>query len=142
MQKRTLGTSGLEVSALGLGCMGMSTSYGRVPDKQEMISLLRAAVDRGHQIDPAVLGDPDRRHVQMPELVRACDPEEPGPPSAIQPPAALDQAALAHDPQHALAVDRPPELARDERCDHPVAVGLVGLRDRDDRRLDAIGRRR
>lgn len=47
MQKRTLGRSGLEVSALGLGCMGMSASYGRVPDKQEMISLLRAAVDRG-----------------------------------------------------------------------------------------------
>ena len=47
MQKRTLGRSGLEVSALGLGCMGMSTSYGRIPDKQEMISLLRAAVDRG-----------------------------------------------------------------------------------------------
>jgi len=47
MQKRTLGRSGLEVSALGLGCMGMSTSYGRTPDKQEMISLLRAAVDRG-----------------------------------------------------------------------------------------------
>ncbi len=47
MQKRKLGTSGLEVSALGLGCMGMSASYGRIPDKQEMISLLRAAVDRG-----------------------------------------------------------------------------------------------
>ena len=47
MQKRTLGRSGLEVSTLGLGCMGMSTSYGRTPDKQEMISLLRAAVDRG-----------------------------------------------------------------------------------------------
>ena len=45
MQKRKLGN--LEVSALGLGCMGMSTSYGRIPDKQEMISLLRAAVDRG-----------------------------------------------------------------------------------------------
>lgn len=47
MKKRTLGSSGLEVSALGLGCMGMSASYGRIPDKQEMISLLRAAVDRG-----------------------------------------------------------------------------------------------
>jgi aryl-alcohol dehydrogenase-like predicted oxidoreductase len=47
MQKRTVGNSGLEVSALGLGCMGMSTSYGRIPDKQEMISLLRAAVERG-----------------------------------------------------------------------------------------------
>ena len=47
MQKRRLGKSGLEVSALGLGCMGMSYGYGPAPDKQEMISLLRAAVDRG-----------------------------------------------------------------------------------------------
>ena len=45
MQKRKLGK--LEVSALGLGCMGMSASYGRIPDKQEMISLLRAAFERG-----------------------------------------------------------------------------------------------
>lgn len=45
MQKRTLGS--LEVSALGLGCMGMSSSYGQPPDRQEMISLIRAAVDRG-----------------------------------------------------------------------------------------------
>jgi aryl-alcohol dehydrogenase-like predicted oxidoreductase len=47
VQKRKLGNSGLEVSALGLGCMGMSMSYGPPGDKQEMISLLRAAVDRG-----------------------------------------------------------------------------------------------
>jgi aryl-alcohol dehydrogenase-like predicted oxidoreductase len=47
MQKRKLGTSGLEVSALGLGCMGMSFSYGPPKDKQEMIALLHAAVDRG-----------------------------------------------------------------------------------------------
>jgi aryl-alcohol dehydrogenase-like predicted oxidoreductase len=47
MQKRKLGTSNLEVSALGLGCMGMSFSYGPPKDKQEMASLLRAAVDRG-----------------------------------------------------------------------------------------------
>jgi aryl-alcohol dehydrogenase-like predicted oxidoreductase len=47
MQKRTLGKSGLEVSAIGLGCMGMSFSYGPPKDKQEMITLLRAAVDRG-----------------------------------------------------------------------------------------------
>src|ERR1041384_7690724 len=47
MKKRKLGNSGLEVSALGLGCMGMSMSYGPAGDKQEMISLLRAAVDRG-----------------------------------------------------------------------------------------------
>jgi aryl-alcohol dehydrogenase-like predicted oxidoreductase len=47
MQKRKLGKSGLEVSAVGLGCMGMSFSYGPPADKQEMISLLRAAVERG-----------------------------------------------------------------------------------------------
>ncbi len=47
MEKRKLGKSNLEVSALGLGCMGMSFSYGEPKDKQEMISLLRTAVDRG-----------------------------------------------------------------------------------------------
>ena len=47
MQKRQLGKSGLEVSALGLGCMGMSHGYGPAGDKQEMISLLRTAVARG-----------------------------------------------------------------------------------------------
>jgi aryl-alcohol dehydrogenase-like predicted oxidoreductase len=47
MEKRRLGNTGLEVSATGLGCMGMSQSYGPSPDRQEMISLIRAAVDRG-----------------------------------------------------------------------------------------------
>jgi aryl-alcohol dehydrogenase-like predicted oxidoreductase len=47
MQKRKLGNSHLEVSALGLGCMGMSFSYGPPADKQEMISLMRSAVERG-----------------------------------------------------------------------------------------------
>ncbi len=47
MQKRNLGKSNLEVSALGFGCMGMSFSYGVAHDKQEMIALLRTAVDRG-----------------------------------------------------------------------------------------------
>jgi len=47
MEKRKLGNSNLEVSALGLGCMGMTSSYGQAPDRQEMISLLRAAVERG-----------------------------------------------------------------------------------------------
>jgi len=47
MQRRKLGSSGLEVSALGLGCMGMSFSYPPFPARQEMISLIRAAVDRG-----------------------------------------------------------------------------------------------
>ena len=47
MQKRKLGNSNLEVSALGLGCMGMSFSYGSPKDIKEMISLIRSAVDRG-----------------------------------------------------------------------------------------------
>ena len=47
MQKRTLGNSNLEVSALGLGCMGMSAGYGPAGDKQEMIALIRSAVERG-----------------------------------------------------------------------------------------------
>jgi len=47
MQKRKLGNSGLEVSALGLGCMGMSFSYGVVHDEKEMISLMHKAVDMG-----------------------------------------------------------------------------------------------
>lgn len=47
IQKRKLGNSGLEVSALGLGCMGMSWSYGPAKDKQEMIALIRSAVEKG-----------------------------------------------------------------------------------------------
>lgn len=47
MQKRKLGKSNLEVSALGLGCMGMSFGYGPAADKQEMIALIRTAVERG-----------------------------------------------------------------------------------------------
>src|SRR3989454_10447907 len=47
MKKRKLGRSNLEVSAVGLGCMGMSFGYGPAADKQEMISLLRSAVERG-----------------------------------------------------------------------------------------------
>ena len=47
MQTRRLGGGGLRVSAIGFGCMGMSWSYGPPKDKQEMTSLLHAAVDRG-----------------------------------------------------------------------------------------------
>ena len=47
MQKRKLGKSNLEVSAIGLGCMGMSANYGPPADRQEMLALIRAAVDRG-----------------------------------------------------------------------------------------------
>src|SRR6476646_3333726 len=47
MQKRTLGKSNLEVSAIGLGCMGMSFGFGPAMDKKEGIALIRAAVERG-----------------------------------------------------------------------------------------------
>ena len=47
MDKRTLGTNGLEVSAIGLGCMSMTGGYSDKPDRQEMLSLIRTAVDRG-----------------------------------------------------------------------------------------------
>jgi aryl-alcohol dehydrogenase-like predicted oxidoreductase len=47
MQKRVLGKSGLEVSAIGLGCMGMTSAYGPAGDRREMISLIRTAVERG-----------------------------------------------------------------------------------------------
>src|SRR5215469_351786 len=47
MHKRKLGKSGLEVSALGLGCMSMSWGYGPPGDRQQMLALIRAAVDRG-----------------------------------------------------------------------------------------------
>jgi aryl-alcohol dehydrogenase-like predicted oxidoreductase len=47
MQKRRLGKSGLEVSAIGLGCMGMSALYGPAGDKQEMVALIRKAAERG-----------------------------------------------------------------------------------------------
>lgn len=54
MKKRILGKGGLEVSSLGLGCMGMSFGYGAPKDKQEMISLLRTAVAGGFLSKPPV----------------------------------------------------------------------------------------
>jgi predicted oxidoreductase len=59
MQKRRLGSGDLDVSAIELGCMGMSWSYGPPKDKQEMISLLHEAVDRGvtFLIRPKSTGD-------------------------------------------------------------------------------------
>src|SRR2546430_1963543 len=59
MQQRKLGNSSLEVSALGLGCMGMSFSYPPFPDKQDMIALIRAAFERGITFfDPAEVYGP------------------------------------------------------------------------------------
>ena len=47
IQKRKLGNSGLEVSAIGLGCMGMSFGYGTIANEKEMISMIRSAVESG-----------------------------------------------------------------------------------------------
>src|ERR1044071_5204650 len=59
LQKRKLGKSNLEVSAIGLGCMGMSFGLGPAADKKEMISLIRGAVDRGVTFfDPAEVYGP------------------------------------------------------------------------------------
>jgi hypothetical protein len=67
--------------------------------------------------------------------------KKPGRRPARLAPTALDQPALAHHAQDALAVDRPAELADSERRDHPVAVGLVLLGDVDDRGFHLIGTR-
>ena len=70
MKNRELGTSGLEVSAIGLGCMGMSHGYGPAADKQEMIALIHRAYDLGVTLfDTAeVYGTPDAPHANE-ELV-------------------------------------------------------------------------
>ena len=73
MQKRKLGNSGLEVSALGLGCMGMSSAYGPAADKQEMIALIRAAVERGVTFfDTAEGYGPFANEELVGEALRAC----------------------------------------------------------------------
>ncbi len=68
MQTRTLGTTGLTVSAIGLGCMGMTSAYGPPGNRQEMIALTRAAVERGVTLfDTAeAYGQIGRAHVRTP----------------------------------------------------------------------------
>jgi aryl-alcohol dehydrogenase-like predicted oxidoreductase len=76
MQKRTLGDS-LEVSALGLGCMGMTTAYPPFPDKQAMVSLIRTAVDRGVTFfDTAQLYGPFTGEALEPVREPGCDRDE------------------------------------------------------------------
>ena len=76
MQKRKLGSSGPEVSAIGLGCMGLSYGYGPATDRQDAVKLIRAAVERSG-IDPAVLdaarGD-YRRRIRTPDAPRTAFP--------------------------------------------------------------------
>ena len=65
MQKRKLGKSNLEVSAIGLGCMGMSFAYGPPADKQEMIALIQSAVERGITFfDTVELTPDDHREIE------------------------------------------------------------------------------
>jgi hypothetical protein len=101
--------------------------------------LAGAAVDDRVQVAPAVLGHPDRGHIELPELTRPLDPEEARPLPALRRPPPLDQLPLPHHPQDALSVDRDPEPAADERTDHAVPVGLVRERLLDDRGFDRIG---
>jgi aryl-alcohol dehydrogenase-like predicted oxidoreductase len=66
MQKRKLGNINLEASAIGLGCMGMSFGYGQPADKEEMISLIRSAVDRGVTFfDTAEVYGPPQHHPSL-----------------------------------------------------------------------------
>ena len=73
MKKRSLGKSGLEVSAVGLGCMGMSYAYGVIHDKKEMISLIRTAVDRGITLfDTAEMYGPFTNEELLGEALAPC----------------------------------------------------------------------
>ena len=73
MKKRRLGKSGLEVSAVGLGCMGMSYAYGVLHDKKEMISLIRTAVDRGITLfDTAEIYGPFTNEELLGEALAPC----------------------------------------------------------------------
>jgi aryl-alcohol dehydrogenase-like predicted oxidoreductase len=73
MKKRRLGKGGLEVSAVGLGCMGMSYAYGEIHDKKEMISLIRTAVERGVTLfDTAEMYGPFTNEELLGEALAPC----------------------------------------------------------------------
>ena len=111
MKTRILGKSGLEVSALGLGCMGMSWSYSPVPDRKQMILLLHAAVERGVTFfDTAEVYGPDSRAERAHPITKAGEPQDqPGAgrsaPGRLRP-GESDPAARARLAARAQAVDR------------------------------------
>ncbi len=83
MDKRKLGTSNLEVSALGLGCMGMSFSYGPPADTKAMIALIRTAVDRGVTFfDTAEVYGPFTNEELVGEALARCATASSSPPSS------------------------------------------------------------
>jgi hypothetical protein len=94
--------------------------------------LAAAAIDHGVQVDPAVRGGPHLGHVQVPQLVRAGDAEEPRPTTPPGVGVALQQLVLTHHPLHPLAVKRLAELAAGDGGDHAGAVGRILFRDLDD----------
>ena len=100
--------------------------------------LAGAAVDRRVQVAPTVLGNPDRGHVQVPELVGALDAEEARTTPPAKRPVPLQQPLLAHHPLRPLAIDLAAELAARQRRHHPGAVGQVRTRDIDDQTVDRI----
>ena len=74
MQKRMLGNSGLEGSALGFGCMGISRSYGRPSSREDRIAIIRAAVDRGVTFfDTAEVYGPYAKRHRLEENIGALD---------------------------------------------------------------------
>src|SRR3954468_1835038 len=80
MQKRTLGKSGLEVSALGFGCMGISQSYGRPSSREDGIAIIRAAVDRGVTFfDTAEVYGPYTNEDLVGEALEPCVTRSPSP---------------------------------------------------------------
>ena len=88
-----------------------------------------------------MFGDPDARHVEVPELVGTFDAEEARTAAPAQRPVVLQQALLAHHPLCAFAVDLAAELAARQGGDHPAAVGRVGMGYRDDQPVERVGQR-
>jgi len=96
----------------------------RTSSAQPVISRVQQSI-AAFRITPAVLGDPDRGHIPMPELIRAGDLEIARPPAAALRARGLQQPVLAHQPLHALAIDRSSRPTRGERRDHRAPPTLI-----------------